>query len=180
MQPAEGHGFGELRPIVILPGLDLDDLLKHRPAPAVGKGGAERSIANQNLLVFSDGYRPDGKGWSDEGSAPTRLVEDSRVLRLARVDGGRLVPWHADPDPRLAWALSEVTAYERKLRGRHEPEPRWQALAAAARAGWGRFEENVVLLPLEKGIGGVWGGVLVDGDGRRMELRYSTKNGLMI
>jgi len=159
---------------------DMPDALVPIHNNAVGKGGAERSIANQNLLVFSDGYRPDGKGWSDEGSAPTRLVEDSRVLRLARVDGGRLVPWHADPDPRLAWALSEVTAYERKLRGRHEPEPRWQALAAAARAGWGRFEENVVLLPLEKGIGGVWGGVLVDGDGRRMELRYSTKNGLMI
>ncbi len=89
---------------------DMPDALVPIHNNAVGKGGAERSIANQNLLVFSDGYRPDGKSWSDEGSAPTRLVEDSRVLRLARVDGGRLVPWHADPDPRLAWALSEVTA----------------------------------------------------------------------
>ena len=145
---------------------------------AIGKAGAERSVAGQTLLVFSEGYRPDGKGWLEEGSAPTRLAEESRVLRLARLEAGRLVPWLADPDPRLAWASSEVTAYEHKLRGRHEPEPRWRALVEAARKGWGRFEDNTILLPLEEGDDGLCRGVLLNADGRRLELRYSTAAGL--
>ncbi len=159
---------------------DIPPALVSNHNAAIGKAGAERSVAGQTLLVFSDGYRPDGKGWLEEGSAPTRLAEESRVLRLARLEGGRLLPWRADPDPRLAWAPSEVTAYERKLRGRHEPEPRWRALAADARKNWGRFEDDVILLPLEEGEDGVSRGTLLDGDGRRLELLYSTKQGLMV
>lgn len=147
---------------------------------ALGRSGAERSIADQNLLVFAEGYGSDGRGWPDEGRVATRLAEESRVIRLARAGGGGLVPWIADPDPRIAWALSEVRAYEHRLRGRHAPEPRWHAAAGAARSSWGRFDDDISLLPLEEGSDGVWQGVLVDEAGRRLEVRYSTVAGLVL
>lgn len=157
---------------------DIPTHLQRVRNEAIGRAGAERSIADQNLLVFAEGYRPDGRGWQEEGRVATRLVEESRRIRLARPDGARLVPWRHDPDPRVAWALSEVTAYERKLRGRHGPEPRWREAAASARADWGRFEEDVLLLPLEQGADGNWRGVLTDEAGGSVAIGYSSSLGL--
>ncbi|MEH3144199.1 MAG: CRISPR-associated helicase Cas3' [Methylobacterium frigidaeris] len=145
---------------------------------AIGRASAERSVAGQTLLVFQDGYRPDGRGWPEEGSAATRLAEERRIVRLARAEGDRLVPWHTDPDPRLAWALSEVSVPERRLRGRRAPEPRWREAAASARSGWGRFEEAVLLLPLEPQQDGSWQGALLGKDGDRLTLRYDERTGL--
>lgn len=158
---------------------DIPTTLERIRNEALGRSGAERSIADQNLLVFADGYRPDGHGWQEEGRIATRLAEESRRIRLARPAGERLVPWCSHPDPRIAWALSEATAYERKLRGRHLPEPRWRKAAAAARDDWGRFDEDVILLPLEEGQDRMWRGVLSDEAGSSLSITYGTGLGLL-
>ncbi|GJD65404.1 CRISPR-associated helicase/endonuclease Cas3 [Methylobacterium frigidaeris] len=158
---------------------DIPKALKSIHFEAVGRAGAERATARGALLDFAAGYWPD-QAWPDEGAVPTRLAEESRTVRLARVEGGRLVPWHPDPELRLAWALSEVTVALRKLRGHLAPVPGWHDAAAAVRAGWSRFDDAVILLPLEPGPDGTWQGTLVAEDGGPLVLTYGTRLGLML
>ncbi len=159
--------------------IDIPEALMRIHNEALGGAGAEKAAARGVLLKFDAGYWPD-QAWPDEGSVPTRLAEESRTLRLARVEDGRLVPWHPDPDLRLAWALSEVSVALRKL-GRHlAPAPSWHEAVAAARAGWSRFDDAVILLPLEPGPDGTWQGTLVAEDGRSLTLTYGPRRGLML
>jgi CRISPR-associated endonuclease/helicase Cas3 len=128
---------------------------------AVGKANAERSYADQNLLKVEEGYAPGGQAWANEGDVATRLAEETCRLRLALPDGEGLRPWRPDRDPRIASALSEVTVREKKLKGAYAPSPAFAKAAEAARAGWGKFEDDVVLLPLEPAADGTWTGILV-------------------
>ncbi|UHC20439.1 CRISPR-associated helicase Cas3' (plasmid) [Methylobacterium currus] len=158
---------------------DVPQALLRAANKARGKASAERAFADQNLLVHRDGYRASGQAWEHEHSVVTRLAEEARVLRLARREENRLVPWAPDPDPRVAWSLSEVKAYERVLRGRHQPEDRWRPLVEAARAGWSRYDDDVILLPLEEQSGGMWSGVL-EGSGKSLTVTYSVDEGLRV
>lgn len=145
---------------------------------AVGKANAERSYADQNLLKVEDGYAPGGQAWMNEGDVAARLAEETRRLRLAVPDGEGLRPWRADPDPRIAWALSEVTVREKKLKGAYAPLLAFGKAAEAARAGWGKFEDDVILLPLQQDPDGNWTGTLVDQNRTEFVLRYSATEGL--
>ena len=145
---------------------------------ALGKAKAERSYADQNLLKVEDGYGPGGQGWVNEGDVVTRLVKETRRLRLAVPDGEGLRPWRPDYDPHIAWALSEVTVREKKLVGAYGPLPAFAKAAEDARADWGKFENDVVLLPLEAAADGTWIGILVAENGAELVLQYSTKEGL--
>ncbi|WP_198157538.1 CRISPR-associated helicase Cas3' [Methylobacterium nodulans] len=159
---------------------DVPEVLLAASDEQHGRAGAERAFADQNLLDHRDGYRADGKAWQQERQVVTRLAEAARVLRLARRDGERLVPWAQDPDPSTAWSLSEVKAYERVLRGRHQAEVRWRSLVDAVRVGWSRFDEDVILLPLERQQGEAWAGVLVDDEGQAVNFTYSVAEGLRV
>ena len=145
---------------------------------ARGKANAERSFADQNLLKVEDGYAPGGTAWANEGEVATRLAEETRKVRLAVEETNALRPWHADPDPRLAWALSELTVRARKLKGRYQPLPRLAAAAEAVRATWGKFDQDVILLPLIPAGNETWTGTLIDNDGSEQALHYSTGEGL--
>lgn len=158
---------------------DIPEALLPIHFEALGRAGAERATARGALLDAAAGYWPD-QAWPDEGTVPTRLAEESRTLRLARVEAGRLVPWHAEADRRLAWALSEVAVAVRKLRGHVAPASSWHAAVAAARSGWSRFDEAVILLPLEPGPDGTWQGTLVAEDGGSLVLTYGARRGLML
>ncbi len=158
---------------------DVPTTLERIRFDALGKAGAEKAAARGVLLKFDAGYWPD-QAWPDEGIVPTRLAEESRIVRLARVVDGRLVPLHPEPDLRLAWALSEVSVALRKL-GRHlAPAPSWHGAVAATRAGWSRFDDAVILLPLEPGPDGIWQGTLVAEDGKSLALTYGPRLGLML
>lgn len=146
---------------------------------AEGEASGRRAFAEHNLLRIEDGYAPEGRAWSNEGDVATRLGEEMRRVRLARIEAGGLRPWRDGPDLKVAWALSEVTVREKKLRGAREPTPALAAACHAARASWGRFEEDVILLPLELGADGAWTGTLF-GEKGRVEVLYTTEKGLRL
>ena len=109
---------------------------------AEGKEMAEVGIASQNVLDVWRGYNRDAGLWESETRTPTRLEDRPTVtLRLARLRDGIVVPYADHPDPRRAWALSEVSIA--KYRIAICPPP--HGLAAAievARAQWGRWERE--------------------------------------
>jgi len=164
------------------PGLaeDAPEALAQASIAAVGRASAERAFAEQNLLRVEDGYGPDGRGWADEGDIATRLGKETATLRLARIEAGLIRPWCQDADPARAWAMSEVTVREVKLRGARDPSPGLAAAARAARAGWSRFDDDVILLPLRERADGGWTGELVGQDGQVLNAFYTVAEGLRI
>jgi CRISPR-associated endonuclease/helicase Cas3 len=64
-------------------------------------------LARMAALVLEEGYGGDGP-WKEDTLTPTRLGEPSATLRLMVLENGELVPWAKDPDPKLAWAQSDL------------------------------------------------------------------------
>ena len=158
---------------------DADPQALHRShAEAGGKQAAERSFADHNLLKVAGGYSRNDQPWQDETSIATRLGEESRILRLARWQDGRLQPWHEHPNPDQAWALSELTVRGNQAQ-EAAPDPEVPpALLQAARDGWGRYEADRLLVPLHPGEQGGWHGRLLDTRSNLREIRYDRASGL--
>lgn len=106
-----------------------------------GKGRAERSLADYNVLNLRIGYRIDAGDWDAEAKTPTRLGDDQRPIYLAREQDGALVPLL--PSRRFAWEHSAVRidAYRFDCLA-----PEWQARFGAA---IGKLQQNVPLLAAE-------------------------------
>jgi CRISPR-associated endonuclease/helicase Cas3 len=122
---------------------------------------SQAGIGNQNVLKWHEGYRRNQGLWEPDTDTPTRLEEQPHItLRLALVRAGRVVPYAEDPDPRRAWALSEVSVARRRIAACPVP-PELRPAVDAARAEWGRWERDspiIVLALLE-----------ADGDGYRLD-----------
>jgi CRISPR-associated endonuclease/helicase Cas3 len=145
---------------------------------AVGDAKAERSFAEQNLLRLEPGYSLGNDAWRDEMKVMTRLGNEMRILRLARWNGEDLEPWCDDPDPRRAWALSEVTVRSNRLSGVPAPTGRLREAVDAARLGWGRYDEDKILLPLSPGDDHAWVGSVLS-KGNEVSIQYSPFAGLV-
>ncbi|MGO4909822.1 CRISPR-associated helicase Cas3' [Pseudorhodobacter sp. W20_MBD10_FR17] len=87
---------------------DVPDALTGAEQQAQGKGQAERTHAAHNIIRLEEGFRAAGRG-DDDADYPTRLGQMQRVLVLARLQAGQLVPW-AEGEAWEAWTLSEVSA----------------------------------------------------------------------
>jgi CRISPR-associated endonuclease/helicase Cas3 len=113
-------------------------------------------VARQNVLRFASAYDRDSGFWEPEDRTPTRLEDREQVtLRLALVREGRVVPYADDPEPRRAWALSEVAVARHRV-GPCPVPAGLEAAAEAAKAEWGRWErdsERLVLAVLDNANG---------------------------
>ncbi|WP_246285323.1 CRISPR-associated helicase Cas3' [Nguyenibacter vanlangensis] len=134
-------------------------------AQATEKAFAAGYAADRNVLSFDAGYTPDTALWEREARTPTRLEDVEYVtVRLAIARDGVVVPWAIATETQAlhdlreierhrAWALSEVSVPRYRLAA-CRPPPGLEAAAAAARAGWSRWERdaerNVLLLVLQK------------------------------
>ena len=121
---------------------------------ASGRAGAERSVAQTNVLHFAAGFVRDGGVWDSDVRTPTRLEDDPRViLRLARVRDGQVAPYALDAAPGepswRAWRLSEVAAPTRRIGGERTP-PELAEEVKAAKADWPRFDEHKVIVVLRR------------------------------
>lgn len=106
--------------------------LQESTLEALGEERAGASTAVWATIDYPAGYRPEGfsSTWRDDVSTPTRLGEESVVVRLARAVSGTAAPYHPEgPNP---WALSEVRVRLSSLRGwtPREDEPHSAALLA--------------------------------------------------
>lgn len=176
---------GGLRDLVesVYGSAEVPDALKTRADEAEGKRYGAAAAAQHATLHLSDGYHGDLKGWVDDLRPMTRLGEDQSTVRLARVrSDGSLEPWESRAgSPRKAWALSEVRVSAARVPfGSMPPAAHWDA-ADAVRAEWGRFEQEITVLPLRAvpGRSGVWQGELVRPDGQAVQLCYSREEGLV-
>ena len=120
---------------------------------AEGRAGAERGVANTNVLDLAKGYVWDGGAWDSDVRTPTRLVDDpQKTLRLARVRNGCIEPYapHVEPDePWRAWRLSEVSISARRVGGEALP-PEYADAVQAAKRDWTRFDADKILVVLEE------------------------------
>jgi len=114
---------------------------------AEGKAYGEKGQADNNLLVFANGYRADHRGWSDDVRTPTRLGEERTTFRLAFWRGGKLRPYAQDEDEARAWALSEVSirAYQANHRGAYPADV--EQAAATKEELWRKHGDGAVILP---------------------------------
>ena len=158
---------------------DVPPALTRSASDADGERQAARAHAWANLLTVGRGYDGEHHGWQHDVKTPARLGEEQITLRLAKMAAGAVVPWCADPDPRRAWALSEVSVRRTKIDGVPKPESRdVRAAVDKTMASWPEWErEAVPVLVLEKAADG-WKGVA----SKRsvvVILRYDPSRGLM-
>ncbi len=147
-----------------------------------GRAGADRGIAVQNLLKRSAGYVREAGLWDLDIRTPTRLGEPQTTLRLARWEGGKLVPWAVDAPRRLAWRLSEVSVRAVRINDEAPYAPTLANQIAQLKGNWSRWEAECVVVPLASGEDSHWRGRACLRTDRRaareIPLSYSGRTGL--
>ncbi|MHB1224474.1 MAG: hypothetical protein ACYC2G_10610 [Gemmatimonadaceae bacterium] len=113
----------------------------------------------------------------------TRLGDEQTTVRLARLrPDGSLAPWATTDGPRWkAWALSEVSLRASRVPFGSAAAPEHTAAIEAVRGDWGKFEQEITVLPLmeREGEPGVWEGQLLrPNDGRVVRVTYSMERGM--
>lgn len=157
---------------------DIPPALRRNAEEAEGECQASRAHAWANLLTLGAGYDGEHGGWQNDVKTPTRLGEEQITLRLARIEGGGIVPWCHDPDPRSAWVLSEVSVRRTRIKGVPEPTDReWRDAIERTMIRWPEWErEAIPILVLERASDG-WRG-MVEGRNDLVIVFYSSKEGL--
>lgn len=145
---------------------------------AEGRRLKDQGIALLNLLSFEPPYRRDAGAWEPDVHTPTRLGERQTVLRLARIEGGRLVPWCGEGDGSVRdWALSEISLRAARVAG-PAPDAQAQGLVQAVRQSWPRWDQEIPVLVLRP-AGAGWEGAVLDRQQNRLEVGYDSAYGLV-
>jgi CRISPR-associated endonuclease/helicase Cas3 len=137
-------------------------------------------VALQNVLDLRKGYDANAGSWEPDTNTPTRLEDRPHVtLRLACARDGAIVPYAEDPDPKRAWALSEVSVAQYRIASCPLP-PGLQQAAEKAMTQWGRWEREsrfVVLALLSPNGGGYTLDARAE-SGAVVVARYDARTGL--
>lgn len=153
---------------------------------AMGNASAATATARYGTLKVAEGYHGAATGWVDDIRVPTRLGKEQTTVRLARaMPNGTLEPWAGTDDAGAVpswkrWALSEVRIGAHRIPHDAVAGNEFDAAVAAARSEWGRYEQEIPVLPLIAGDGDRWAGVMFVNDGDRIELQYSKAEGLAV
>lgn len=159
---------------------ELPESLQRGADIAKGNERSNIAIADYSVLSLGQGY-VSGLSWADDMRAHTRLGDEPVVVRLARADGGKLVPWCEDNllAPWHRWALSEVKLSRSRVSRDGDAAGVWDAAITMLRAGWHKFEQEIPVVVLSATDDGSYTGTMVAADGRRkVHLQYTTECGL--
>lgn len=162
---------------------DAPPALRDKDDKAVAKEKADASTAKFGALTFGDGYDGSAREWLSELRVPTRLGDQQTVLRLARAGGeDELAPWFTAADSQAqAWALSEVRVSVRRVPFDAEVEAAFGAAVNRVRATWGKFEQEIPIVPLMLQGDESWAATLTHpARSTPIELRYTPDFGLQL
>jgi CRISPR-associated endonuclease/helicase Cas3 len=141
-----------------------------------GKDLGDRGVALSQLLDFRSCYRRESCEWERDTRIATRLSDLRTVIRLGRLEGGRLLPWCADAEPCRAWAFSEVSLRGVITSDEAAVSPALSEAVRQERQTWPAWQREIPLLVLESGGNG-WGARVRRGD-RTSKLLYHPDIGL--
>lgn len=153
---------------------EIPEGLQKVSARAEGDSGAMAAQGRLNGLDLDAGYVATTAHWQDDAYAPTRLGEPTVTVRLAKWDGGRLVPW-AEGDPRHGWQLSQLSV--RRARVAREAAGISASALEEVRATMPDHGKYCVVVPLEQ-RGSVWTGRAVNGRNEEVGVSYDPCLGL--
>lgn len=158
--------------------MDAPSALYRASSLAEMKRDTERAVARLNVLKI-DRFEHDDS-WGSEIHTPTRLGEETLMVRLARWDRGVLTPWCDHPEEDRAWRLSEIRLETRRIDQTLAPDPAAAEAIATVQSRWpDRHEPPMVLVLTPTAAADVWEGRWRDRKGAVIETRYSTTMGLM-
>jgi len=147
---------------------------------ARGEQSAATGTAMQYVLNIQSGYVGEGLLWASDVRVPTRLSDFQTTVRLGRVmPDGSVAPWADTPytlPPWHRWALSEVRVSRHRLPTTSRPDPALRAACNAVRTTWGRWEQEIPLVPLQP-YGNRWRGSAVRPDGQIIAIEYDADFG---
>lgn len=157
----------DLRPIIeqVYGEDDVPACLEKGQNRAEGETHSGRWLARQNLIDFSGGY-PAMEVPGPDQEIGTRLGEKTTTLRLARLEGGKILPWAQEaldpPQPEgeyalgegHAWALSEISVRVGWLGSVEEPGELASAIRAA-KAAWPEWERDSMKIAVVEADGAV-------------------------
>lgn len=158
---------------------EIPERLADASVKAMSKSMADRAIAQMNGLRLEGGYVHQAGAWESDARTPTRLGEDTRVLRLAKWDGSTLTPWKPDGDPRRAWRLSEVSVRAGRVSSvSYSHDAALEKAVAREIAAWPeRYDQPLLVALVEDG--GAWTARARDAKDYAVILRYCPTLGLM-
>jgi CRISPR-associated endonuclease/helicase Cas3 len=142
---------------------------------AEGAELAAAGVALQNVLKIDEPYERRSGLWEPDVRTPTRLGDAQIVFRLARDEGGAVVPWYWHEEQHRAWALSEVSVRATRLKGAEENKA-----IADAKKDWPAWDRDIPVLLLQPDGAGRWRGVGIDPRDRRLPVTYDAISGLIL
>jgi CRISPR-associated endonuclease/helicase Cas3 len=145
---------------------------------AFATGNVGAAMARYSTLRLDDGYHGFSRTWESDTRVLTRLGDPQSIIRLARMEGDSLLPWVEGEDPEHAWALSEVKVRAWRAPLGSLPEARFRRAAVAVQQSWGKYEQEIPVMPLLLQSSGLWTGTLLRPDGKLAHFHYSAHEGL--
>lgn len=143
-----------------------------------GEQRAKASVAGFNTLVVNDGFKSTPTHWIDDAVTPTRLSEPTTTVRLATERDGAVVPLF--DDAKHPWEMSQLSVRSAlvatRITGSAEVEERLRVAEEAMRDK-GKWSVTLVVQPVGPGT---WRGSADDANGRRVEVRYDSRTGLVV
>lgn len=150
---------------------EIPEGLQAASSRAEGNSGAMSAQGRLNSLDLDAGYVATTSHWQDDAYAPTRLGEPTVTVRLAKWDGGRLIPWAEGH----AWQLSQLTVRRTRIAG-EAPGLSASALEGVRDTMPDRGKYCVVVALEQRS--GVWVGRAVNAKNEEVGVTYDARFGL--
>jgi len=127
------------------------------------------------VLKIDEPYERRSGLWEPDVRTPTRLGDAQIVFRLARDEGGAVVPWYPHEESRRAWALSEVSVRATRLKNAEEDRA-----VKDEKKNWAAWDQDIPVLLLRRDGAGRWRGFAINPREQRQSVTYDTISGLIL